>query len=48
MTNKPPKWSSKLGAYLLDLEDRASRPSIKNSILVHEDNEEVSVLRRRW
>lgn len=44
MTNKLPKWNEKLGAYLLDLEDRAVRPSIKNFILVHEENEEMILL----
>ena len=38
MTNKLPKWNEKMGAYLLDLEGRADKPSIKNFILVHEDN----------
>ena len=41
MANKLPQWNEKMGAYLLDLEGRADKPSIKNFILVDEDSEDV-------
>lgn len=37
--NKTPKWSSDINAYVLDFRGRATKSSVKNCIIVNQDDQ---------
>ena len=41
LLNKPPKWNELKQIYMLDFKGRVDKPSVKNFILTHKDQDEV-------